>query len=95
MLLCKVRLVRRLTSLLGSARQMAFSDYILQSVICSLVFTPYGLGLYPRPERYPLYYVAGMIWILLLAGEVRSTAMRLHSSPIFQSLLRDLAPGPA
>jgi uncharacterized protein len=66
MLLCKAGLVRWLASLLSSVGQMAFSNYILQSIICSFVFTGYGLGLYALLERYQLYYVVGMIWIFLI-----------------------------
>jgi len=65
MLLCKSGTARRLTSLLSPVGQMAFTNYILQSVICTLIFTGYGLGLYGRLERYQLYFVVAAIWVVL------------------------------
>jgi len=66
MLVYKAGVLRWLTSRLSAVGQMAFSNYILQSVICSFVFTGYGFGLYGRLERYQLYYVVVVIWIFLL-----------------------------
>lgn len=66
MLLCKAGIARWLTSLLRCVGQMAFSNYILQSLICSFVFTGYGLRFYGRLERYQLYYIVAAIWIFLL-----------------------------
>ncbi len=68
MLLCKTGAARRLTSILAAAGQMAFSNYIAQSVICSFVFTGYGLGLYGRLERYQIYFVVAAVWLVLLIG---------------------------
>jgi uncharacterized protein len=36
--------------------QMAFSNYLLQSIICSLIFYGYGLGLFGKFQRYEIYY---------------------------------------
>jgi hypothetical protein len=57
MILCKAGALRWLTSRLAAIGQMALSNYILQSVVCTFVFTGYGFGLYGRLERYQLYYV--------------------------------------
>jgi uncharacterized membrane protein YeiB len=46
---------------------MALSNYILQSVVCSFVFTGYGFALYGRLERYQLYYVVAACWAVSLA----------------------------
>jgi uncharacterized protein len=67
MILCKAGRLRWLTGLLAAIGQTALSNYILQSVICSLVFTGYGLGLYGRLERYQLYFVVAGCWALSLA----------------------------
>jgi uncharacterized protein len=55
-----------LTSRLAAVGQMAFSNYVLQSVICSLLFYGYGFGLYGRLQRYELLYVVLPIWVVQL-----------------------------
>jgi uncharacterized protein len=68
MILCKAGAARWLTSRLAAIGQMALSNYILQSVVCSLVFTGYGFGLYGRLERYQLYYAVAGCWAISLAA---------------------------
>jgi uncharacterized protein len=64
MLVCRTNVLRWLTASLGAVGQMAFSNYILQSVITAFLFTGYGLKMYGTLERYELYYVVAAIWIL-------------------------------
>jgi uncharacterized protein len=68
MILCKAGVLRWLTSRLAAIGQMALSNYIMQSVVCTAVFTGCGLGLYGRLERYQLYYVVAGCWALSLAA---------------------------
>jgi uncharacterized protein len=68
MILCKAGALRWLTSRLATVGQMALSNYILQSVVCTFVFTGYGLALYGRLERYQLYYVVAGCWVISLAA---------------------------
>ena len=68
MILCKAGALPWLTSRLAAIGQMALSNYILQSVVCTLVFTGYGFGLYGRLERYQLYYVVTGCWAISLAA---------------------------
>jgi uncharacterized protein len=68
MLIAKAGALPRLTGRLAAVGQMALSNYILHSVICSFVFTGYGFGLYGRLERYQLYYVVAGCWALSLAA---------------------------
>ena len=63
MLLVKLGTLRWLTSSLAAVGQMAFSNYICQSVITSIVFTGYGFKLYGTLEPYQLYSVILPIWI--------------------------------
>jgi len=67
-ILCKAGALRWLTGRLAAIGQMALSNYILQSVICAVVFTGYGFGLYGRLERYRLYYVVAGCWAISLAA---------------------------
>jgi uncharacterized protein len=64
MLICQKKWLGWITSRLGAVGQMAFSNYILQSVLCAFFFTGYGLAMYGRLERYQLYYVVAAVWIL-------------------------------
>jgi uncharacterized protein len=66
MLMCKAGVFHWLTSALGAVGQMAFSNYITQSVITAFYFTGYGFKMYGKLERYQLYYVVGAIWIFQL-----------------------------
>jgi hypothetical protein len=68
MILCKAGALRWLTSRLAAIGQTALSNYVFQSVVCTLVFTGYGFGLYGRLERYQLYYVVAGCWAMSLAG---------------------------
>jgi uncharacterized protein len=66
MLLCRTGALSFLTSRLGAIGQMAFSNYIFQSVVTAFFFTGYGLKMYGRLERHELYYVVVSIWIVQL-----------------------------
>jgi uncharacterized protein len=52
---------------LAAVGRMAFTNYLAQSLICTLLFTGVGLGLYGQLRRHELYYVVAAIWILQLA----------------------------
>jgi uncharacterized protein len=67
MIICKAGVLRWLTSRLAAIGQTALSNYVLQSLVCTFLFTGYGLGLYGRLERYQLYYVVAGCWALSLA----------------------------
>ncbi len=51
---------------LAAVGRMAFTNYLTQSVICTLLFTGVGFGLYGHLERHELYYVVAGIWIVQL-----------------------------
>lgn len=52
---------------LAAVGRMAFTNYLTQSMICTLLFTGVGLGLYGQLRRHELYYVVAAIWIAQLA----------------------------
>ncbi len=59
--------LRRVTNVLASVGRMAFTNYLMQTVLCTLLFYGYGLGLFGRVERvwHPLIIVC--VWTLELA----------------------------
>ena len=43
--------------------QMAFTNYLMQSIICGLFFFGVGFGMFGRLQRYELYYVVAAVWL--------------------------------
>jgi uncharacterized protein len=66
MLVWKSNLFGWLLTLLARVGQMAFTNYLMQSVICTLIFYGYGLGYYGMLERWELWYVVVGVWIFQL-----------------------------
>jgi uncharacterized protein len=64
MLIIKSGLAKWLMRSLRAVGQTAFTNYIMQSVICTLFFFGYGLGYYGKLELYQLYFVVLAIWTL-------------------------------
>lgn len=65
-LLYKSGFAKGLFRRLEAVGQMAFTNYIMHSVVCSLVFFGYGLNYYGELQFYQLYFVVLAIWILQL-----------------------------
>lgn len=57
----KISFGKKVLSLFAPVGQMAFTNYLSQSIITSIFF--YGFHYYATLERYQLYYVVGCIWI--------------------------------
>ncbi|GAB2577541.1 DUF418 domain-containing protein [Spirosoma areae] len=51
---------------LSNVGQMAFSNYILQTLCCTLFFNGYGLGYFGKLPYHQLYYVVGVVWVINL-----------------------------
>jgi uncharacterized protein len=66
MLIVKSGALNRLTARLAAVGQMALSNYVLQSLICSTLFYGYGFGLFGTLQRYQIYYVVLACWIIHL-----------------------------
>jgi uncharacterized protein len=65
-LLYKAGYARSLFRCLGAVGQMAFTNYIMQSVICTLVFFGYGLNYFAELQFYQIYFIVLAIWALQL-----------------------------
>lgn len=53
-----------LFKLLRPVGQMAFTNYLMQSVICGIYFYGIGFGMYGKLQRYETYYVVGSVWLI-------------------------------
>jgi uncharacterized protein len=65
-LLYKSRYAQGLFRRLEAVGQMALTNYIMQSVICTLFFFGYGLNYYAELEFYQIYFVVLAIWVVQL-----------------------------
>jgi uncharacterized protein len=65
-LLYKSGFAQNLFRRLVAVGQMAFTNYISHSIICTLFFFGYGLNYFGELEFYQIYFVAFAIWIFQL-----------------------------
>jgi len=59
-------LLKRLQKRLAAVGQMAFSNYIAHSLICTFIFYGHGLGLFSQVERSHQIIIVIVIWLLQL-----------------------------
>lgn len=64
MLLFKSGWFKWLFGLMRPVGQMAFTNYITQSLMCGLFFYGIGWGMYGKLERHEVYYVVGVVWLV-------------------------------
>ena len=64
MLLYKSGMVKWFFGLMRPVGQMAFTNYLVQSLLCGLIFYGVGFGLYAQLQRYETYLVMAAIWLL-------------------------------
>jgi uncharacterized protein len=66
MLICRSGRNRVFTRIFASAGRMAFTNYLLMTLICTTLFYGHGFGIYGRVERVTQALIIPGIWILLL-----------------------------
>lgn len=88
MLLIRAGAVKWLINRLEAAGRMAFSNYLMTSIITTFVFCGFGFGLYGELERYQLYYVVLGVWAFILIWS-RPWLARFHYGP-FEWVWRSL-----
>ena len=88
MLVFRSRIVPWLMKGLANVGQMAFTNYLMQSIICTLFFYGYGLGNYNKLKLHELYYVVGSVWVFQLI--VSSIWLRYFRFGPFEWLWRSL-----
>jgi uncharacterized protein len=64
MLLYKSGKFKWLFDLMRPVGQMAFTNYLMQSILCGLFFYGIGFSMFGSLERYQLYYVVAIVWLL-------------------------------
>ena len=52
-----------LFSMMRPVGQMAFTNYLMQSFLCGMIFYGIGFGLFGKLQRYEIYYVVLGVWI--------------------------------
>jgi uncharacterized protein len=67
LLVVRAGALKPLVNRLAAAGRMAFSNYLMTSVITTLVFCGFGLGLYGRLGRHEQLYVVAGVWVFILA----------------------------
>jgi uncharacterized protein len=64
MLLYKSGLFKWLFAILRPVGQMAFTNYLMQSLMCALFFYGIGFGMYGKLARHEIYYVLAAVWAI-------------------------------
>ncbi len=64
MLLYKSGWFKWLFALLRPVGQMAFTNYLMQSLLCAIYFYGIGFRMYGQLQRYQIYIVVGVIWVI-------------------------------
>jgi uncharacterized protein len=67
MLMCASGRLTRLKAALGAVGRTAFSNYILQTLICSALFYGNGFGLFGAVSRVQQILIVAAIWLVQLA----------------------------
>lgn len=55
---------------LSSVGQMALSNYLIQTILCTMFFFGYGMGFFGFLKFYQLYFVVAEIWLIQLIFSV-------------------------
>lgn len=63
MLLYRSGIFKWLFNFMRPVGQMAFTNYLMQSIICGIIFYGIGFAMFGQLQRYELYYVVGAVWI--------------------------------
>ncbi|CAN5565318.1 hypothetical protein BH10PLA2_BH10PLA2_38070 [soil metagenome] len=66
MLICQAKALPILTNSLAAVGQTAFSNYILQTVLCTTIFYGHGFGLFGKVDRFSQFLLVCAIWAFQL-----------------------------
>ncbi|MBS1599011.1 MAG: DUF418 domain-containing protein [Bacteroidetes bacterium] len=63
MLLYKYHVADGLLKVFSNVGRMTLTNYLMQSIICSMIFYGYGFKMFGMLQRHQLYYVVVCIWV--------------------------------
>lgn len=66
MLVCQSANLKRFTKPLSAVGRMAFSNYILDTVVCTTIFYGFGFGLFGKVSRTAQIQIVVTVWIVQL-----------------------------
>jgi uncharacterized protein len=90
LLIVRAGLAQPLVNRLAAAGRMAFSNYLMTSIITTIVFCGFGFGLYGRLSRFEQLWVVAGVWAFILVWSLPWLA-RFHYGPFewaWRSLVR-------
>ena len=70
MLICKTDILLKPQRALAAVGRMALTNYLGQTIICTLLFYGHGLGWYNQFGRFELLYVVAYIWAFQIVFSV-------------------------
>lgn len=70
MVVYRIGLIAWFWRAVGLVGQLGFTNYLLQSLLCSWFFYGYGLGYFGQFRLYQLYFVVAEIWMLQLVFSI-------------------------
>ena len=63
-LLLRLQILQWLWRALAAVGRMAFTNYLMQTIICTLFFYGYGFGYFGRLSQTELYFLVAEIWLV-------------------------------
>lgn len=69
-LLLRVKFMNWVWRCLSAVGRMAFTNYFLQTILCTFFFYGYGIGAFGRLSQWQLYFTVIEIWLLQIAFSV-------------------------
>lgn len=90
LLLVRAGLLKGVVNRLAAAGRMAFSNYLMTSIITTVVFCGFGFGLYGKLSRFEELYVVVGVWAFILLWSLPWLS-RFHYGPFewaWRSLVR-------
>jgi uncharacterized protein len=90
LLIIRADVAQAVVNRLAAAGRMAFSNYLMTSIITTLLFDGFGFGLYGRLSRFGELAVVAGVWVFILTWS-RPWLARFHYGPFewaWRSLVR-------
>jgi len=89
--LIRCNILKRLWSIFGPVGRMAFTNYLMQTIICVLFFYGFGAGYFGRLSFFQLYFFVLEIWLIQIVFSV--LWLRLYAYGPAEWLWRSLTSG--